>query len=711
MPRSRGALLVVLSCTLLAPMAASADGVGVFADFDNPVRSLFPSDVFTVKDPSQNTGRRVNLPKPSCVERPSDCADIDVINTLDGFNLQPRLSIAFDGPIDVSTVSSRTVFLISLGSTRPGGPFPFHVVGIDQVVWDPATLTLHAESDELLEQHTRYAFIVTGGVRDLEGDPVNAGEGFERFRHALNFGSTRDRELKAYRKDLLDALHAVRTRALDAHPIVGISVFTTQSATSTLEKVRAQIKAATPAPADFAVALDGSRTVFPLGTITGIAFNRQIGTSQFVLVPVPAAALAVIPGAVGTVAFGTFVSPDYEAPGRFIPPTGTRFGTPAVQGTNQVSFTLFLPAGPQPANGWPVAIFGHGFGDNMNGSPYVVGASMAAHGIATLAINVVGHGGGPAGTLTVGRAGGTPVTLPAGGRGIDQNGDTLIDATEGSSAAPPRGIIGTRDGLRQTVIDLMQLVREIEVGMDVDGDAQPDLDPSRIYYFGQSFGGIYGTTFLAVEPNVSAGVPNVGGGSISEVSRLGGFRPLVTAALAARVPSLLNVPGGFNENIPLRDAPPVVNTVPGAVAIQEVLERTEWVSQSGNPVAYAPHLQESPLQGVPAKSVLFQFAKGDQTVPNPTTSAILRAGHLADRATYFRNDLAFAANPAVPKNPHTFLTRITTPSVASVALGAQQQIAVFFASDGLTIIDPDGPGPLFEVPIVGSLPEDLSYLP
>jgi hypothetical protein len=328
-----------------------------------------------------------------------------------------------------------------------------------------------------------------------------------------------------------------------------------------------------------------------------------------------------------------------------------------------------------------------------------------------VAINVVVHGGGAAGTLTVLRSGTTPVVLSAGGRGIDLNGDTLIDATEGASAAPPRTIIGTRDGLRQTVIDLMQLVREIEVGMDVDGDSHADLDPARIYYFGQSFGGIYGTKFLAVEPNVSAGVPNVGGGGINEISRLGTFRPLVTASLAARVPSLLNLPGGFDENIPLRNLPPVVNTVPGAIAIQEVLEHTEWVSQSGNPVAYAPHLRASPLAGVPAKSILFQFAKGDQTVPNPTTTAILRAGGLRDRATFFRNDLAFAADPTVPKNPHTFLTRITTPSVAAVAFGAQRQIATFFASHGVTIIDPDGAGPLFEVPIVGPLPEDLSYIP
>jgi hypothetical protein len=72
-------------------------------------------------------------------------------------------------------------------------------------------------------------------------------------------------------------------------------------------------------------------------------------------------------------------------------------------------------------------------------------------------------------------------SISAGGRGIDLNGDGVIDLNEGVAAAPP---IGNRDGLRQTVVDLLQLVREIEVGMDVDGDTIPDLDPSRMYYFG-----------------------------------------------------------------------------------------------------------------------------------------------------------------------------------------------------------------------------------
>jgi Bacterial Ig-like domain len=671
-------------CLLVS--AAPARAAGVHAS-----GTPFPSDRFTVLDLTQNTFRRVNLPKPPCAQRPSDCADIDVINTLDGFNLQPRLAVRFDGPIDVATVSSQTVFLVRLGSTRPSGQPPGHIVGINQVVWDPESFTLYAESDELLEQHTVYLLVVTGGVRDLAGNPVQAAKGFAEARQA--------------------ELAAVEKAGFDPFRVAAASIFTTQSATSTLEKVRAQIKAATPAPADFVLGSDGSRTVFPIAGISSILFQRQVTTTVFQPVPVPTPALGAFPGAVGQLAFGRYRSPDYEAPGGFIPPIGTRTGVPAPQRTSDIYFTLFLPASPRPPQGWPVALFGHGFGDNKNNSPFAVAASLASRGIATAAINVVGHGGGPGGFLVVSRTAGGAVSLSAGGRSVDQNGDTRFDATEGSGAAPPREIIGSRDGLRQTVIDLMQLVREIEVGMDVDGDGSADLDRARIYYFGQSFGAIYGTTFLAVEPSVPAGVPNVGGGAVSEIVRLGTFRPLLAAILAQRVPPLLNLGADFDDNLPLRDQAPVVNDVPGALPIQELIEHQEWVTQPGNPVAYARHLRRSPLRGVPAKSVIFQFAKGDQTVPNPTTSAILRAGELADRATFFRNDLAFAADPTVPRNPHTFLTRLFTPSVAAVAFGAQLQIATFLASHGTVIVDPDGPGPLFEVPIVPPLPEDLFFIP
>jgi hypothetical protein len=207
---------------------------------------------------------------------------------------------------------------------------------------------------------------------------------------------------------------------------------------------------------------------------------------------------------------------------------------------------------------------------------------------------------------------------------------------------------------------------------------------------------------------------NVPGGAIIEIARLSPvFRGLVTLSLISRVPPLVSGPS-WSENVPLRDQPPLVDTVPGASAIQQVLEWSEWATQAGNPVSYAPHLRADPLEGVPAKSVILQYARGDQTVPNPTTSAIIRAGGLQDRTTAFRNDLAFAADPTFPKNPHTFLTRVpglAVPAVAAVALGAQEQIAQFFASGGATTIDPDGAGVLFEVPLSVPPWEDLAYIP
>jgi hypothetical protein len=223
-----------------------------------------------------------------------------------------------------------------------------------------------------------------------------------------------------------------------------------------------------------------------------------------------------------------------------------------------------------------------------------------------------------------------------------------------------------------------------------------------------------------VERDVRVGVPNVAGGAIIEIVRLSPvFRPLLIQAAAAR--NLINAapPAFINENFPLRNLPPVINTVPGAIALQEYIEQSEWASQLGNPVAYAPYIRRSPLHGNKAKAVIYQVAKGDQTVPNPTSTAIIRAGELQDRVTYFRNDIAFAASGGtVPQNPHTFLTGIGgSPVAAAIAFKAQAQIATFFATDGALTIDPDTAPPalpptfppVFETPIVPPLPEGLNF--
>jgi hypothetical protein len=740
LPSLRSTLRTAASTTLLAlPLLAAAAETSVRFDLSNPNGGPFPSDRFTQMDWTQKTFRRVALPKPDCVVLPSDCADIDVINTLDGFNTQPRITVPFSGPIDPASVNSDTVYLVNLGDVQSGAGYG-RKVGIDQIVWDVASNTLIFESDELLAEHSRYLLVVTTGVRDAAGDPIEAGR-FGRFhRGDKHSGPGKDDkeddgDVRDYGKALRDGMHSSLAHR---HRVAALSVFTTQTTTSDLLKIHRQIKHSQPAPVDFGIANGGTaRAVFPLSGVAGIRFSRQTAVAATATTPkftdsfLPTPALDVVKGAVASIAFGKFTSPDYQNAAKVIPATPTLSGRPQPQGSNQLVFELFVPSGTKPAGGWPVAVFGHGFTDSMYGAPWTVASVFASKGIATIAINVVGHGGGAEGTLAVlsNVAGAPPTVLPAGGRGFDQDGNNAIDSTEGVNAAAPATIIGSRDGLRQTVVDLMQLVRQIEVGVDVDGDGQADLDKNRIYYAGQSFGGIYGTIFLGVEDGIQAGVPNVPGGSITEVARLGVFRFLTAVALATRQPQLLNLPPtpgvavpfnlNFAENMPLRGQATVINTVPGATAIQQVLDRTEWVQQAGNPVSYAPLIRKDPPRGHAAKPVIFQFAKGDVTVPNLTTSAILRAGDLADRATFFRNDLAYAANPqdattnpgGVPKNPHTFLTNIGAAGTAPYAVMAQTQIAIFFATNGTTVIDPDAAGLFFEMPIPAPLPEGLNYIP
>lgn len=713
MTQARRAALWLAACAL--PSFSVAAGVAVR---DDAIASPFPSNRFTVPEFGNLTYRRVNLPKPDCTAHISDCADIDVLNELDGFSTQPRITVPFTGAIDPSTVNSDSVYLLNLGDTLDMSGYGERV-GINQVLWDPDTMTLVFEPDALLAEHSRYLLVVTNGVRDADGLPLKKAQGPKVRKSSFLWRAGRHGE---YQQALAQALGGIR---LVGRQVVGASLFTTQSATTDLVKIMRSIKRTRPSPLSFDIAQAGgtsTRAYFPVSTLAGMSFERQVGAAPaFQTTAVPLGALAVVPGAVGSVAYGRYQSMSYLNAEQRIPVVPTAYGTPRPQGSQDLVFQLFEPAGPKPAGGWPVVIFGHGFTDSIYGAPWTVASVFASRGLATLSINVLGHAGGPQGSLQVSTSDRGLVTVPAGGRGVDQDGNGTIDSTEGVNAIAPYGVLGNRDGLRQTVIDIMQLLRQVQTGMDADGDGQPDLNGQRIYYAGQSFGGIYGTMLLGVEPDIRAGVPNVAGGSLTEVARLGLFRFLTAASLATRQPSLLNMPPtpglpvpynlNFNENLPLRDLPAVVNDVPGALAIAEVLDRQEWAQQAGNPVSYASLIRKSPLRGSAAKPVIFQIAKGDGTVPNPTSTAILRAGDLGSYATYFRNDLAWAADDRLNKNPHTFLTGISTEAGAPHAVAAQMQMAVFFQSDGAAVIDPDGPLPIFEVPITLPLPETLNYLP
>jgi acetyl esterase/lipase len=82
--------------------------------------------------------------------------------------------------------------------------------------------------------------------------------------------------------------------------------------------------------------------------------------------------------------------------------------------------------------------------------------------------------------------------------------------------------------------------------------------------------------------------------------------------------------------------------------------------QRGGP----PPLPPGPISvpDLPAKSTIVQFGKADESGPNRIETALVRAGALADQTTCYLNDLAYAEDPGVPRNPHHFMDRVMDPS-------------------------------------------------
>lgn len=711
-------LMLVLTVSLL-PLVAAAQTLGSVSpkfDLAEMGGSPFPTDLYTVLDASQVTGHRVDLPKPVCSLRPSDCKDIDVLNKLDGFNLQPRLAIPFSGAIDVNSVNSSNVFLIALplklhddadkGEDGDGGcdgkspgesPDPsLTTVGINRIVWDPDTNTLYVESDILLSQRARYALIVSTDVLDSAGDPIVESTEFKHYDRSL----ASDQHQRLYRRALKDALHAACHLGTRRPNVAVASVFTTQSITPLLENMRDYVRSLPAPQADFLLGPGGARTVFALASVKAIAWNRQVGVSPATFSPmaIPRALLDFVPGSVATIGYGRISATSFLQSDQTITDVGTK-GTPPATGTGSLYFNVYLPAGAKPAAGWPVVLTGMGTAGNKEVFNINVASELAAAGIATLGINPHMRGMGPLSTTTITRLDNSTITFLAGGRGVDMNRDNVYQAAEDDVVG---SIAGSRDTIRQTAIDLVQLASAIQAGMDVDGDGSVDLDGSQITYLGWSFGANYGILAMALDAAFKGAVFNAPGGPIVENRRLSpSGRAQLGADLAARVPSLINLSGtSFNENLPLRNVAPAVNTVHGAIPIQEYIDRKKWAMQSSESVAWSVSL--------PAAQVLVQIAKGDQTVPNPNATAVIRAGALEARTTFYRHELAFAANPTRPKDPHQFLTLFATPSMVDISRVCQEQAAQFLATG---VVGQPTPTQFFEVPIPLPLPETLNFVP
>ncbi len=328
--KRRGSRVSALITTPLIGLAfvSLAHSTGVRTNDSDLQFALFPSDRYTVPDQNQLTGLRVALRKPDCSVHVSDCGDVDVVNELDGFNVQPRIVIPFSDAIDLATVNRQSVYLLEVGSSRR--------VALNQLQWYEPSHTLVGASDELLRQHQRYLLVVTDDVRDSNGTRIEPALFWAA--HAAARPTEADRR---YDSALREAL---RRAGIHREHVAAASLFTTQSVTADLEKIQAQITRATPSAIDFRIGADPTKSgqadggavpaVFSVESTAAIKWHRHTGTGSgaepvFTEDKVSFDRIALAPGSIAKIAFGHFLSPEYRsASPNAIPAYPTRNGKP-----------------------------------------------------------------------------------------------------------------------------------------------------------------------------------------------------------------------------------------------------------------------------------------------------------------------------------------------------------------------------------------------
>ncbi len=330
-------------------------------------------------------------------------------------------------------------------------------------------------------------------------------------------------------------------------------------------------------------------------------------------------------------------------------------------GDNVIPVLATLPdtetCGPKPADGWPVAIYQHGITVDRTAG-VLVGNALAKACVAMVAIDHAMHGVGPTSatglvfnTEIVSKnynpavpqtAAASPFALARAdairtdpdsffadlkerhnnvGKNAQQQNVNMVfkDAAGAAADAVNVGSSGdlyinlqdfarTRDGMRQTVLDLMNLAASID-NMDINADGtSDDLDPAKVYFIGHSLGGIIGTTFLAVnnDPQVQMysgksatnpiGVPTIKGAVLGNAG--GGVVKLLENSPAI---GALKILPGLKAKAGLEQ---------GSANLEKFFGVFQATVDSADPINFAgaAHMQTLPI--------LSYTAVGDSVVPN-----------------------------------------------------------------------------------------------
>ncbi len=646
------------------------------------------------------------------VVNPNNFSDPFVaLNALDGFSTSAAWTTTFSAAIAPSSlVPGQTVrvFEVQIFTSGPAAGAVQRVVRelaspseyVAAVATTDATgRTLAIVPTKPLEELKSYMAVITKGITDTAGNnatpdltyfltkrttPLSSGTGANCVSLDPLLTVAQACPLEPLRQLTGSVEAAAASQGVVRDDIVLSWVANTQGVSPTLRAVRAQVQSAPSrfAPTGLTTAVAGLPPIADIyiGVITLPYYLTAPGTGT------PAAPASAVLTGFWKAAAGAYVPP-FNALG--LDPTSTNLTVanpiPVRTASVTVPVLVTLPNAAsgqsRPASGWPVAIFQHGVTRNRC-DMLAISATMAQAGFAVVAIDQPLHGASPTDPADACRPfyiGGTPfAALGARERTFD------VDLINNTTGAPgPDGVVDSsgahsinlaslltsRDNIRQAVSDLFALTASIPA-MDVNGNAVPDFDGSRVGFVGQSLGSIVGTVFMALEPNIGTAVLSVPGGQIAYL--LNGsptFGPRIRAGVAAGA--------GITTSSP---------TFPGVLG--QFLLATQTVIDSADPINYARLTTN--------KRILLHEVVGgpgflpDQVVPNTVSGAPLAGTEPLIAYMGLSTITQSTANANGVRGAVRFIkgdhgSLLSPASSAAATTEMQRQMAAMLATGGTTV--------------------------
>lgn len=515
---------------------------------DGHCMTPWPSSAFEVDDSTTPTGRRLAIPDGTLPTSAEGVAvDPAGWNIADGFSPAAPITMAWKTGVSPDGLAPADDLDLSLADDSPTvildmttGERVAHHAEVDaQAADNPGSQALLLRPAARLSGGHRYAVAITRRVHARDGSALAVPAGFAALRDGKN---TDHALLEAMRPRIAEVLAALDDDGVPASELVLAWDFTVASDDFIHRDMIAARDRALAAlethPITFTIAGDA-----PIGD--GSVIRRKItGTLD--------APLLLTQG--GGTDPGTRIARDAA-------------GLPAVQGFYQIPFTAIVPACAYTAAS-PVAmvLYGHG---------------------------LLGSSGETAGSVQQT----TASELCAVFAGTDLRGMSEVDiaAVAGALTDLTRAD-EVMEVIEQGLVNHVTLVRAMRTAfaqrlfVDAAAGNRSLVDPARVYYYGLSQGGIFGTAIMAYEPTVTRGVLGVAAANYSMLLERSSDWTLYRRVLAGSYPDPLDV----------------------TMAVG--LFQMRWDKVEGSGVAGT--VLAGATTGVPAKQILIQIAIGDDEVAN-----------------------------------------------------------------------------------------------